>query len=228
MNTLTCLDPAFPATRRPFTARRESSVHRKATVRRLLTVAAIGLALPLLAACSSDSGGSGSRTAPGTGSPATPAATDGFATPTIAANGDPFCDLAVQAQADAQQLDDSSSKFNTLLTSVVSGTAPVSDLNAWGSALYDIATSSTTFYADAAPYVAGTGAESDFVEMSGFVTSYSIPLAEMARDATDGEAFITQVGTFVKTPEVQTALTTGPAAAQRVAAYITDRCPAAG
>ena len=115
-----------------------------------------------------------------------------------------------------------------MLTSVVSGTAPVSDLNAWGSALYDIATSSTTFYDDAAPYVAGTDTESDFIEMKGFVTSYSIPLAEMARDATDGEAFITQVGTFVQTPEVQTALTTGPAAAQRVAAYITDRCPAAG
>ena len=228
MDTVNRLDPTFPAARRPFTARPKGSVYRVATVRRSLTVAAITLALPLLAACSSDAGASDSTAAPGTSSPATAAAADGFATPTIAANGDAFCDLAVQAQADAQQLDDTSSEFNTLLTSVISGTAPVADLNAWGSALYDIANSSTTFYDDAAPFVAGTDAESDFVEMKGFVTSYSIPLAEMARNATDGEAFITQVGEFVQTPEVQTAITTGPAAAQRVAAYITDRCPAAG
>ncbi len=197
----------------------------------MLTVAVIGLALPLLAACSSDSGSSDSSAAAGSLSPATATATatatDGFATPSIAANGDPFCDLAVQAQADARQLDSTSSEFNTLMTSVVGGTAPVSDLNAWGSTLYDIANSSMTFYDDAAPYVAGTDAESDFVEMKGFVTAYSIPLAAMARDATDGQAFLTEVGAFVQTPEVQAAITTGPAAAQRVAAYITDRCPAA-
>ncbi len=99
--------------------------------------------------------------------------------PTIAANGDPFCDLAVQAQADARQLDNATGEFSTQMTNVVSGTAPVSDLNASGSTLYDIANSSTTFYDDAAPYVAGTDAESDFVEMKGFVTTYSMPLALM-------------------------------------------------
>jgi hypothetical protein len=114
------------------------------------------------------------------------------------------------------------------MTSVVSGTAPVADLNAWGSTLYALAESSTTFYDDAAPYVTGTDVAADFVEMKGFVTSYSMPLAAMARDATDGQAFMTQVGTFVQTPEVKAAIATGPAAAQRVSAYITTRCPAAG
>ena len=219
MNTVTRLAQPAPA-----------PLRRRASVKRLLTVAAIGLCLPLLAACSSgsDSGSSESSPTPATSSATTSDATDGFATPTIAANGDPFCDLAVQAQTDAQQLDSTTSEFNTLLTSVVSGTAPVADLNSWGSTLYALAESSTTFYDEAAPYVAGTEAEVDFVEMKGFVTAYSIPLAAMARDATDGEAFITEVGTFVQTPEVQAAITTGPAAAQRVAAYITDRCPAAG
>ena len=221
MNTVTRL--ALPA---------PAPLRRRASVKRLLTVSAIGFCLPLLAACSSDSasnsGSSESSPAPATSSATTSDATDGFATPTIAANGDPFCDLAVQAQTDAQQLDSTTSEFNTLLTSVVCGTAPVADLNAWGSTLYDLAESSTTFYDDAAPYVAGTDAEADFIEMKGFVTAYSIPLAAMARDATDGEAFITEVGTFVQTPEVQAAITTGTAAAQRVAAYITDRCPSAG
>ncbi|NTV38762.1 MAG: hypothetical protein HGA51_02220 [Demequinaceae bacterium] len=203
-------------------------LRRLTSVQRLLTVAAIGLSLPLLAACSSDSGSHDTSAAPVTGAASTAPPTDGFATPTIAANGDPFCDLAVQAQADAQQLDDTTSEFNTLLTSVVSGTAPVADLNAWGSTLYDIANSSATFYDDAAPYVAGTDAESDFVEMKGFVTAYSIPLAAMARDASDGEAFITEMSLLVQTSEVQSAITTGPAAAERVAAYITDRCPAEG
>lgn len=202
-------------------------LRRRGPVRRLLTVAAIGFALPLLAACSSDTGLSDSSAAPVTSSPATPAPTDGFATPTIAANGDPFCDLAVQAQAEASELNSATSEINTLLTSVISGAAPVADLNAWGSMLYDISDSSKTFYDDAAPYVAGTDAESDFVEMKGFVTAYSIPLAAMARDATDGEAFITEMASLAQTPEVQAAITTGPAAAERVAAYITDRCPTA-
>lgn len=217
MNTFNRLDLPAPA-----------PLRRRASVKRLLTVAAIGLSLPLLAACSSDSGSSESSVAPGASSPATSDATEDFATPTIAANGDPFCDLAVQAQTDAQQLDNTTSEFSTLMANVVSGTAPVAELNAWGSTLYALAESSTTFYDEAVPYVAGTAAEADFVEMKGFVTTYSMPLAAMARDSTDGEAFITEVGTFVQTPEVTAAITTGPAAAERVASYITDRCPAAG
>lgn len=212
----------------PLATRSLASPRLRASAKRLLTITVIGLALPLLAACSSDSGASDSSAAAGAPSAATSAATGDAATPTIAANGDPFCDLAVQAQADAQQLDSASSEFGTLMANVASGTAPVADLNTWGATLHDIASSSTTFYDAAAPYVAGTDAESDFVAMKGFVTSYSIPLAAMARDASDSQAFLTQVGTFVQTPEVQASITAAPAAAQRVAAYIADRCPAAG
>jgi hypothetical protein len=209
-------------------------LRRRASLQRLLTVAVIGLALPLLAACSSDPGSTGSSgssrptVTPRTATPTTSAAADPATSPTIAANGDPFCDLAVKAQTDQRQLDSTTSEFTTLLTSVVSGTAPVADLNAWGSTLYALAESSTTFYGDAAPYVAGTDAAADFVAMKGFVTAYSMPLAAMARDASDGKTFMTEVGTFVQTSEVKAAITTAPAAAQRVAAYIANRCPAAG
>jgi len=203
-------------------------LRRRASLQRLLTVAAISVAMPLLAACSSDSGSTAASAAPGTTAPIASSSADASAAPTIAANGDPFCDLAVKAQADQKQLDTTTSEFTTLMTSVVSGTAPVADLNAWGSTLYALAESSVTFYDDAAPYVAGTDVAADFVAMKGFVTSYSMQLAAMARDATDGQTFMTQVGTFAQTPEVKAAITTAPDAGQRVGAYITTRCPTAG
>jgi hypothetical protein len=134
----------------------------------------------------------------------------------------------VKAQDDARETDATTGEFQDLMANVVAGTAPVADLNAWGSTLHDLATSSLTFYDDAVPYVAGTDAEADFAATRGFVNDYSIVLADMARDATDGQTFITDVSAFVQTPEVKSAITTGPDAAQRVATYIADRCPAAG
>jgi hypothetical protein len=217
MNTVTRLAPPALAPMR-----------RRASFRRLLTFAAIGIALPLLAACSSNSGSSASNEAQGMPSSTTAGGTGPSASPTIAANGDPFCELAVKAQTDQRQLDSTTSEFSTLLTGVVGGTAPVTDLNAWGSTLYALAESSTKFYGDAAPFVAGTDAAADFVAMKGFVTTYSMPLAAMARDASDGKTFMTEVAAFAQTPEVKAAITNAPAAGQRVGAYIATRCPAAG
>ena len=204
---------------------------RRPSARRRLTVALIGLSLPLLAACSSGSdspAASDGVALPGTGVQATAVPTEGAATPTIAANGDPFCDLAAKAQADELKMNDATAGFQDLTTNVVSGTAPIADLNAWGSTLYDLAENSAGFFGDAAPYVAGTDAESDFAAMKGFITTYSMGLAAIARDAKDGESFMTDVSAFVQTPDVQTAMTSASTSAGHVSTYILDRCPAAG
>lgn len=216
MNTSTRLSPSAPSPR------------RRAAARRLLALAGLSLALPLLAACDADSDSPSSVAASATAGAPTPSATSGSVEPSIAANGDPFCDLAVKALDDARATDVTTSEFQTVMVNVAGGTAPIGDLNDWGSTLHDLATSSLKFYDDAVPYVAGTEAEADFAATRGFVNDYSIVLADMARDATDGEVFISDVAAFVQTPEVQSAITTGPDAAQRVAAYIDGRCPAEG
>lgn len=205
----------------PTSSRRPARAHGV----RVLAFAALALATPLLGACSSDGGddATGASTPPAS---APAGETTSAPAPTIEANGDPFCDLAVTALEEAKALDATTGEFQALLTGVVSGTAPIEDLHTWGEALKELGTSSLTFYDESAQYVEGDPAAADFAATRQFVADYSIPLAQMAIDAPDGTAFIANVGAFVETPEVKAAITSGPEAAQGVSAYITERCPA--
>ena len=197
--------------------------------RRLVVAAAMAMTLPLLTACSSD----GSPTDSGAGTPgatadtaATTAPVSDAPTPTIGTDGDPFCDLAVGAQADALAAQEFTASFEPVISGIASGTAPIGDLNAWGTELGEHTQRALDFYDAAGPYVEGTDGEGPFTALETFTREYSLALATMAATATDSNAFLTEFADFVQTPELRDTILLGPAASTSVAEYITDRCPA--
>lgn len=217
----------------PAAAQSASLPMARSRAARAVTALAFAVALPLVTACSSGDPAASSATASGTPagaattSPAPTPSASPFATPTAEANGDPFCDLAVAAQADAIATEATTAQFETLLPGIVDGSAPISSLNAWGAELAALTESSLEFYVEAAPYVAGTEAEGPFTAMSSFIRDYSMPLATLAATATDSNAFIEGVSALVTAPGAQETIYLGPEAAAEIAVYIAERCPAA-
>ena len=97
-------------------------------------------------------------------------------------------------------------------------------LNAWGADMSLLAQNSLAFYEVGIAQTSGEPINDDFVAMQGFITDYSAPLAQLAADAESPSVFVVQASTIVMQPETREVISAAPAAAQRIAEYIAERC----
>lgn len=191
----------------------------------ILGVAAAAL---LLTACSGGSGDDRSGT-PSATPTAIAAGPTSDAAPTIGNLDDTLCAAANDSQATAESLEATANELQTMLqdpTFLTSG--DVTALNEWGDTMLALSNDTLGFYKMGAAETDGEDVNKDFVALTAFVTSYTLPLAQMAADAGSPTDFMTGVTETFTDPAVQSALSEVPTAAQNAAAYLADRCGITG
>ena len=189
-------------------------------MKRLIAATVVALALPLLAACSSDGGPSPTDEALAP----TPDATESAGAPTIA-GGDEFCDLAVASVPVGTAIEAQTADMSTRIVEAL-GAGDMATINAWGSELAGLDEQMLQFYADARPYIEGDSVEGAWNLMEQFTRDYSLAVAQEAANATDPTSFTARLGEIVQDPEIQAAVNFSPAAASTIHDYIVTRCGA--
>jgi len=189
---------------------------------RIAAIAVTAAAL-MLAGCSSD---------PGTESPApTPDSTivaggeTSTPTPTVGNLDDPLCAAAQESINTSSDLVSRTGDLSEMLQdpAFIESEDPAA-LNAWGVDMVTLSNDTLTFYDIGVAETSGDPVNEDFATMQGFVTTYTMTLAEAAAAAESPMAFVTEIQETFSDPAVQEAVTGAPAASGRIATYLSTRC----
>ena len=147
------------------------------------------------------------------------------AKPSIGNLDDPLCAAAQESLAVADTLESTAGDLQTMLQDPTFLTSTdVTALNAWGEDMLTLSGKTLTFYQTGVDETAGEDVNADFVALTGFVSDYTITLAQAAADAASPAEFMTTIQTAFADASVQDAATGAPAAGQNVATYLLDRC----
>jgi len=145
--------------------------------------------------------------------------------PTVGNQDDALCAAAQQNLELSTEVLGKSEELQALLQDPAFLTGgDVETLNAWGADMLVLTEDSLSFYDIGVNETAGDPVNEDFAAMKSFIADYSVPLAQLAAEAESPGVFTVQASTIVMQPETREVISAAPAAGQRIAAYLAERC----
>lgn len=195
-------------------------------MRALVSFAGLAGGVLLLAGCS---GAADDTTSPEPAQTDATAAPTSEADPTVGNLDDSLCAAAEASIEVANQLESKTDDLTTMLQDTTFlTTEDATDLNQWGEDMLTLTTKTQEFYQLGVTETAGEDINADFTTLTGFVEKYTIPLAQAAASAETPAEFVTGISDTFSDPDVQSAVSAAPTAAQNVATYLGERCDVTG
>ena len=145
--------------------------------------------------------------------------------PSVGNLDDPLCAAAQDSVSVATTLESTAGDLEAMLQDPTFLTSDdVSELNGWGEDMLTLSNETLKFYEIGVDETEGEDVNADFAALKGFVSDYTVTLAQAAADAKSPAEFVTNIQTAFADPDVQAAASGAPAAGQNVATYLKERC----